>query len=63
MEVKLSPKEITIILGTFQYLYRELGFSAGAVQDEFSEYEEQITTSDLNFEMVPVKGENYHAAR
>ena len=30
-------------------LYRELGFSAGAVNDEFSEYQEDITTSDLGF--------------
>ena len=57
-EVTLSPKKKSLtILGTMpKDLYRELGFSAGAVQDDFSEYEEQITTSDLNFEMVPVKG-------
>ena len=37
-------------------LYRELGFSAGAVNDEFSEYQEDITTSDLGFSMIPIKG-------
>ena len=35
-------------------LYAELGFSAGSVQDDFSEYEEEISTSDLAFSMVPV---------
>ena len=56
--VTLAPKKKSLtILGTMpKDLYRELGFSEGAVQDDFSEYEEQITTSDLIFEMVPVKG-------
>jgi len=56
--VTLAPKKKSLtILGTMpKDLYRELGFSEGAVQDDFSEYEEQITTSDLIFEMVPVRG-------
>jgi len=56
--VTLAPKKKSLtILGTMpKDLYRELGFSEGAVQDDFSEYEEQIITSDLIFEMVPVKG-------
>ena len=56
--VTLAPKKKSLtILGTMpKDLYRELGFSAGAVQDEFSEYEEDIITSDLGFSMVPING-------
>jgi formylglycine-generating enzyme required for sulfatase activity len=57
-DVTLAPKKKSLtILGTMpKDLYLELGFSAGAVQDEFSEYEQEITTSDLGFTMVPIKG-------
>ena len=56
--VTLAPKKKSLtILGTMpKDLYRELGFSAGAVNDEFSEYQEDITTSDLGFSMIPIKG-------
>ena len=36
-------------------LYQEL-FFCGAVNDEFSEHQEDITTSDLGFSMIPIKG-------
>ena len=56
MDVTLSPqkKSLTILGTMLKDLYRELGFVA--VQDEFSEYEEEISTSDLGFTMLPVKG-------
>ena len=37
-------------------LYQELGFSAGKSQDEFTSYRQEIETSNLNFEMLPIKG-------
>ena len=57
-EVTLAPKKKSLtILGTMpKDLYRELGFSSGSVQDEFTEYEEDIFTSDLGFTMVPIGG-------
>ena len=58
VDVTLSPKKKSLtILGTMpKDLYQELGFSAGAVQDEFAEYEQEISTSEVTFSMVPVKG-------
>ena len=35
---------------------KELGFEAGKVQDEFVSYRQNIETSNLNFEMLPVAG-------
>ncbi len=57
-DVTLAPKKKSLtILGTMpKDLYKELGFSAGSVQDEFTEYEEGIDTSDLAFDMIPVSG-------
>ena len=57
-EAQLSPKKKSFtVLGTMpKDLYRELGFTAGKVQDEFSGYRQNIETSDLSFEMLPVKG-------
>ena len=57
-EVTLAPKKKSLtILGTMpKDLYKELGFSEGPVTDEFSEYEEEISTSDLAFELVPIEG-------
>ena len=57
-EVILAPKKKSLtILGTMpKDLYAELGFSDGYVQDDFSEYEEEINTSDLTFSMVPITG-------
>ncbi|MDB3958551.1 SUMF1/EgtB/PvdO family nonheme iron enzyme, partial [Opitutales bacterium] len=57
-EVTLAPKKKSLtILGTMpKDLYQELGFSEGPVTDEFSEYEEEISTSDLAFELVPIEG-------
>jgi uncharacterized membrane protein len=45
-EVTLAPKKKSLtILGTMpKDLYQELGFSEGPVTDEFSEYEEEIST-------------------
>jgi formylglycine-generating enzyme required for sulfatase activity len=57
-EVTLAPKKKSLtILGTMpKDLYEELGFSEGPVIDEFSEYEEEISTSDLAFELVAIEG-------
>jgi formylglycine-generating enzyme required for sulfatase activity len=55
---KLSPKkkDFTVLGMMAKDLYRELGFSVGKVKDEFSGYRQEIKTSDLNFEMLPIKG-------
>ena len=37
-------------------LYRELGFKEGKSQDDFSSYRQEIETSNLNFEMLPIEG-------
>ena len=37
-------------------LYRELGFKEGKTQDEFIAYRQEIETSKLNFEMLPITG-------
>ena len=54
----LSPKKKNFtVLGMLpKDLYRELGFSPGKVQDEFSGYRQEIKTSKVNFEMLPIKG-------
>jgi len=54
----LSPKKKNFtVLGMLpKDLYRELGFSAGKDQDEFTGYREEIKTSKVNFEMLPIKG-------
>ena len=41
-------------------LYKELGFKAGQVQDEFVDYRQEIKTSDLTFEMLPIKGGSFN---
>ena len=55
---KLTPKKKSFtVLGTMpKDLYKELGFEQGQVQDEFSSYRQEIATSDLSFEMMPIKG-------
>ena len=55
---KLTPqKKSFTVLGTMpKDLYKELGFEQGQVQDEFSSYRQEIATSDLSFEMMPIKG-------
>ena len=45
-EVGMFPKD----------LYKKLEFKAGPTKDEFVPFEENIKTSDITFEMVPVKG-------
>ncbi len=57
-EVTLVPqkKSLTVLGSMPKDLYAELGFVAGPVADEFTEYEQSIPTSDLVFDMVPVEG-------
>ena len=59
---KLTPqKKSFTVLGTMpKDLYKELGFEQGQVQDEFSSYRQEIATSDLSFEMMPIKGETFN---
>ena len=56
--VTLVPqKKSFTLLGTLpKDLYKELGFKSGEVQDDFTSYHQSIKTSDLDFEMMPVKG-------
>ncbi len=37
-------------------LYQKLGFKAGPSKDKFKPFEEKIETSDISFDMIPVKG-------
>lgn len=55
---KLSPqKKSFTVLGTMpKDLYKELGFKPGQAQDDFVGYRQDIKTSDLTFEMLPIKG-------
>ena len=55
---KLLPKKKTSsVLGILpKDLYRELGFAAGKDKQEFSGYKEEIKTSGVSFQMLPVKG-------
>ena len=57
-DAKLSPKKKNFTtLGMLpKDLYKELGFKAGKSQDEFTAYRQEIETSNLNFEMLPIKG-------
>ena len=57
-DAKLAPKkkDFTILGMLAKDLYQELGFEAGKVQDEFVSYRQNIETSNLNFEMLPVAG-------
>ena len=59
---KLTPKKKSFtVLGTMpKDLYKELGFEQGQVQDEFSSYRQEIATSDLSFEMMPIKGGTFN---
>lgn len=59
---KLTPqKKSFTVLGTMpKDLYKELGFEQGQVQDEFSSYRQEIATSDLSFEMMPIKGGTFN---
>ena len=54
----LAPKKknFTVLGAMPKDLYRELGFKAGQVQDDFVGSRQEIVTSDLNFEMMPIKG-------
>ena len=40
-------------------LYKKLGFKAGLSKDKFIAFDENISTSDLTFGMIPVKGGTY----
>ena len=55
---KLAPKKKSFTtLGMLpKDLYKELGFMAGKSQDEFVSYRQDIETSNLNFEMLPITG-------
>ena len=57
-DITLVPqkKDFTVLGMLAKDLYQKLGFKAGQVQDEFSAYQQSIETSDLSFEMLPVKG-------
>ncbi len=57
-EATLSPKKKSFtVLGMLpKTLYRELGFEEGKSQDDFVSYHQEIETSDLNFEMLPIEG-------
>ena len=37
-------------------LYKKLGFKAGPSKDQFEAFEEKIETSDISFDMIPIKG-------
>ena len=54
--LKPKKKSFTLLGMMAKDLYKELGFKKGEVQDDFGSYRQEITTSDLTFEMVPVKG-------
>jgi len=58
---QLSPKKKSFtVLGTMpKDLYKSLGFKEGKVDDEFSSYRQEIVTSELSFEMMPIKGGTY----
>jgi formylglycine-generating enzyme required for sulfatase activity len=57
----LSPrkKSFTTLGMLPEDLYRELGFKAGKSQAEFSSYRQEIETSNLNFEMLPIRGGDF----
>ena len=59
--VTLKPKKKSFtVLGTMpKELYQKLGFKAGAVNDDFVSYTQDINTSDLSFDMLPIKGGVY----
>ena len=56
--VTLSPKKksFTTLGMLAKDLYQELGLKPGKSQDEFSAYRQEIETSKLNFEMLPIVG-------
>ena len=58
----LTPKKknFTVLGAMPKDLYKELGFKAGQVQDEFVDYRQEIKTSDLTFEMLPIKGGTFN---
>ena len=58
----LAPKKknLTVLGSMPKDLYKELGFKAGQVQDEFVDYRQEIKTSDLTFEMLPIKGGSFN---
>ena len=55
---KLQPqkKSFTTLGMLPKDLYQELGFKEGKTQDEFTSYRQEIETSNLNFEMLPIQG-------
>jgi hypothetical protein len=55
---KLQPqkKSFTTLGMLPKDLYQELGFKEGKSQDEFTSYRQEIETSNLNFEMLPIQG-------
>ncbi|MDG1138479.1 MAG: SUMF1/EgtB/PvdO family nonheme iron enzyme [Opitutales bacterium] len=57
-DITLSPqkKSFTLLGMLPKDLYKELGFKSGEIQDDFSSYHQSIKTSDLDFEMMPIKG-------
>jgi formylglycine-generating enzyme required for sulfatase activity len=40
-------------------LYKELGFKPGPAKEQFEKYKQDIETSELSFEMMPVSGGTY----
>ena len=57
-DITLKPKKKTLsVLGMLpKELYEKMGFKPGVVKDGFGAYNQAITTSDISFEMVPIKG-------
>ncbi len=56
--ITLEPKKKSLtVLGMMpKELYQKLGFKPGAVNDGFVAYTQKIPTSDLSFDMLPIKG-------
>ncbi len=54
----LKPRKakVTVIGLMAKELYEQLEFKPGASQDDFDAYKEDVTTSEVSFDMVPVKG-------
>ena len=54
----LKPKKAQLTeIGIFpKALYKDLGFKPGATNDGFNSYTENITTSEISFGMVPIRG-------
>jgi formylglycine-generating enzyme required for sulfatase activity len=55
---KLSPKKksFTVLGAMPKDLYTQIGLQPGKVKDEFIGFRQEIETSKINFEMLPIKG-------